>query len=391
MRFPTKFLGLAVLALAPLAPAQTFSDLYNFMGTPDGGNPWATPIRDAAGNLYGTTYAGGNFDSSGICNYSGCGVVYKFDTAGNETPLYAFNGAPDGQGVVGGVVADASGNLYGTTAYGGANGYGTVFMINAAGGETILHSFTGGADGGVPNGGLAVDKNGDLYGVTFAGGSSSLGTVFEVTVSGQFSTLFTFPDNAHGSHPNATLTLGADGNLYGTTQYGGASNRGTVFSFEPGAGTETVLYSFSGMPDGAYPQGQLVFHGSDLYGTTTEGGSSNNGTVFRLSSTNAETVVHNFGGNPDGSYPTAGVVIDKAGSIYGTTFHGGSNGTPGAGTVYKIDTAGNETLLYSFQGSFDGQGPASGLVLNPTATAVYGTTQVGGFDCCGDIYSITLP
>lgn len=391
MRF-LKSLGLtvlAVLAVAPLASAQTFTDLYNFMRSQDGGNPWSAPIRDAAGNLYGTTYDGGNFDSNGICNFAGCGVVYRFDTAGNETALYAFNGEPDGQGVVGGVVADADGNLYGTTAYGGANGYGTVFMIGAGSGEKILQSFTGGADGGVPNGGLVIDKSGNLYGTTFVGGSSGLGTVFEVTASGSFSTLYNFPDSAHGSHPNAALTLGSDGNLYGTTQYGGASNRGTVFKLDNG--TETVLYSFSGAPDGAYPQAQVVFHGSDLYGTTTEGGSSDNGTIFRLSSTNAETVVHNFGGNPDGAYPTSGVVIDSNGNLYGTTFHGGSHGAPGAGVVYKIDTAGNETLLYSFEGSFDGQGPASGLVFNPTATAVYGTTEAGGFDCCGDVYSVTLP
>ena len=361
------------------------------MRSQDGGNPWSAPIRDAAGNLYGTTYAGGNFDSNGICNFAGCGVVYKFDTAGNETALYAFNGEPDGQGLVGGVVADADGNLYGTTAYGGAHGYGTVFVIGAGGGEKILQSFTGGADGGVPNGGLVIDKSGNLYGTTFVGGSSGLGTIFEVTASGSFSTLYSFPDSAHGSHPNAALTIGSDDNLYGTTQYGGASNRGTVFELTPGNGTETVLYSFSGAPDGAYPQSQVVFHGSDLYGTTAEGGSSNNGTIFRINSTNAETVVHNFGGNPDGAYPTSGVVIDSNGNLYGTTFHGGSNGAPGAGVVYKIDTAGNETLLYSFEGSFDGQGPGSGLVLNPTATAVYGTTEAGGFDCCGDIYSVTLP
>lgn len=382
---------LAALAVAPFASAQTFNDLYNFMGSQDGGHPRSAPILDRAGNLYGTTYAGGNFDSNGICNYAGCGVVYKLDTAGNETPLYSFNGQPDGQGLVGGVVSDSSGNLYGTTAYGGTNGYGTVFVIGAAGGEKILQSFTGGADGGVPNGGLVIDKKGNLYGTTYVGGSAGLGTVFHVSSTGAFSTLYSFVDNAHGSHPNATLTLGPDGNLYGTTQYGGAANRGAVFELDLGSGTESVLYSFAGMPDGAYPQGQLVFSGKDIYGTTAEGGLSNNGTVFRLSSANAEAVLHSFGGNPDGSYPTGGVLLDKAGNIYGTTLHGGSNGVPGAGVVYKIDTSGNETLLYSFQGSFDGQGPASSLVLNPAATALYGTTVQGGFDCCGVVYSVTLP
>jgi len=165
MNLPLKTLGLSLLALASLSQAQTFTDLYNFQGIPDGGNPYATLIRDTAGNLYGTTYAGGNFDSTGICNYSGCGVVYKLDTSGNETPLYSFSGTPDGQAPVGSVVTDVAGNFYGTTAYGGANGYGTIFMLNAAGVEKVLQSFSGGADGGIPNGGL-VDKQGNLYGTT---------------------------------------------------------------------------------------------------------------------------------------------------------------------------------------------------------------------------------
>lgn len=377
-----------MFALASLAPAQTFSDLYNFMGGSDGGHPFSNVILDSSGNFYGTTYAGG-LNSS--CSYSGCGVLYKLDTNGNETPLYTFAGAPDGQNPVASVITDPAGNFYGTTAYGGANGYGTVFMVNAAGVEKILQSFTGGADGGIPNGSLVRDKQGNLYGTTYAGGAAALGTVFKLTAAGVFSTLYNFPDTAHGSHPNASLTLDPNGVLYGTTQYGGASNRGAAFSLEPATGAETILYSFSGMPDGAYPQSQLVFHGADLYGTTAEGGSSNNGTVFKLTTSGTETILHSFGGNPDGSYPTAGVIFDKTGNIYGTTFHGGSNGNPGAGVVYKIDTAGSETLLYSFQGSFDGQGPAGGLVLNPAANAVYGTTELGGFDCCGDVFSVTLP
>lgn len=390
MKIAFRTLGIAVFALASLAPAQTFSDIYSFNQYPDGGFPWGTPILDTAGNVYGTTYGGGIIDG-GLCENKGCGVIYKVATNGNETPLYTFNGKPDGQFPVAGVVTDAAGNFYGTTAYGGANGYGTVFTVNAAGVETILQSFTGGADGGIPNGGVVRDKSGNLYGTTFTGGSTGLGTVYKVTASGAFSTVYTFADVAHGSHPNATLTLDPSGNLYGTTQYGGASNRGAVFSLDPGSGTESVLYSFTGMPDGAYPQGQLALRGDELYGTTTEGGSSNNGTVFKLTTGGAESIVHNFGGSPDGSYPTAGVTIDKAGNVYGTTFAGGSNGSPGAGLVYKIDTAGNETILYSFEGSFDGATPAAGVVLNPAATTVYGAAENGGFGCCGAVYSVTLP
>ncbi len=391
MRFPLRILGILGLCpfgLVSLAYTQTFTDLYNFQGGSDGGNPWATPIRDSAGNLYGTTNSGGNYSAN--CSYPGCGVIYKLDTNGNLTPLYTFTGTPDGQSPVAGVVTDKAGDFYGTTAYGGANGYGTVYMLNAAGVEKILQSFTGGADGGIPNGGLVRAKDGTLFGTTYTGGATGLGTVFKVTPDGVFSTIYSFPDAVHGSHPNAALTLDKSGNVYGTTQYGGASNRGTVFSLDPASGTETVLYSFSGMPDGAYPQGQLTINGGDLYGTTTEGGSSNNGIVFKLSSAGAESILHNFGGSPDGSYPMAGVAIDKAGNLYGTTFRGG-NGSPGVGVAYKIDTAGNETLLYTFEGSFDGQQPAAGLVLNSTATAAYGVTLQGGFDCCGDVYSVTLP
>ena len=381
--------GLCALVLSSLAQAQTFTDLYNFQGSSDGSNPFASLILDNAGNLYGTTYSGGTYNSS--CAYPGCGVVYKLDTTGNETPLYTFTGTPDGQSPVAGVVSDPVGNFYGTTAYGGANGYGTVFMVNAAGVEKILQSFTGGTDGGIPNGGLVRAKDGNLYGTTYSGGSANLGTVFKVTSAGVFSTIYTFPDAAHGSHPNAALALDPTGSLYGTTQYGGASNRGVVFSIEPGSGAETVLYGFSGEPDGAYPQAQLALHGNDLYGTTTEGGSSNNGTVFKLTSSGTETILHSFANSPDGSYPMAGVVVDKAGNVYGTTFHGGSGGSPGVGIVYKNDTSGNETLLYSFQGSFDGQWPVGGLILNPAATAVYGTTYLGGFDGPGVVYSVTLP
>jgi uncharacterized repeat protein (TIGR03803 family) len=390
MKLPLLMPGLLLLALASPAPAQIFNQLYGFSGGSDGGNPFANLVRDKAGNFYGTTYSGGN---ESTCAYPGCGVVYKVDSSGNETPLYTFAGPPgDGAHPVAGVIADDSGDFYGTTSYGGAHGYGTVFEVNAAGFEKVLESFTGGADGGIPNGGLIRDKAGNLYGTTYTGGAAGLGTVFKLNASGAFTTLYSFADLAHGAHPNAALLLEPKtGDLYGTTQYGGASNRGTVFKLEA-SGTETVLYSFSGIPDGAYPQAQLVrTSAGDLYGTTTEGGSSNNGTVFELTTAGAETVIHNFGGSLDGSYPMSGVTLDAAGNIYGTTFRGGSSGNIGSGTVYKIDSTGNETILYAFQGSFDGQSPAASLILNQNATAVYGTTESGGFECCGVVYSVSLP
>src|SRR6185437_4995983 len=177
MRYAVTAFGLVLLGLCSVAGAQTFSQIYNFQGGSDGGNPYAGVTRDAAGNLYGTTYSDGNFN----CPNGGCGVVYKIDPQGNEIPLYSFTGTPDGANPVAGVVADAKGNLYGTTKFGGAKGYGTVYEVSPSGAEKILVSFTGGADGGIPNGGLVMDKGGNLYGTTFDGGSAGFGTVFKLS------------------------------------------------------------------------------------------------------------------------------------------------------------------------------------------------------------------
>jgi uncharacterized repeat protein (TIGR03803 family) len=184
------------------------------------------------------------------------------------------------------------------------------------------------------------------------------------------------------------LQLDSAGNLYGTTQYGGAFNRGTVFKLDQ-SGSETVLYSFTGGTDGAYPQSQLIWDGaSNLYGTTTEGGASNNGTIFKLAPAGTQTALYSFAGSPDGAYPMAGVIRDTAGNLYGTTFRGGSNST--AGTVYRLAANGTESLLYSFQGSFDGASPAGSLLLDPSATSVYGTGENSGFGCCGVVFQVTL-
>jgi uncharacterized repeat protein (TIGR03803 family) len=394
MKFALTPLSLVFLALTSFAEAQTFNQIYSFQGGSDGGNPFSNVVADTAGNFYGTTFSGGNLST---CAYPGCGVVYKVDSSGNETPLYTFSGPPsDGANPVAGVIRDAAGNMYGTTAYGGANGYGTVFEVDSAGVETVLRTFTGGADGGIPNGGLIRDQAGNLYGTTYAGGSAEFGTVFKITAAGVFQRLYSFPDRAHGTNPNAALLRDNAGNLYGITQYGGAANRGTVFELDA-AGNETVLYSFLGSPDGAYPQSQLVRDSAgNFYGTTTEGGSSNNGSVFKLAAAGAETVIYSFGGSSsgtsggssDGSYPTAGVVIDAAGNLYGTTFRGGTSSN--AGTVFKIDPLGQESLLYTFQGSFDGSSPAASLILNQNATSVYGTGESGGFACCGVVFQVTL-
>jgi uncharacterized repeat protein (TIGR03803 family) len=265
--------------------------LHRFTNLAGGLNPVAGVIRDAAGNLYGTTQVGG--DAS--CNDPGpgCGVVFKLDPRGTQTVLYRFRDSPDGQQPDSGLTRDAAGNLYGTTAFGGQcgiqGGCGTVFKVDATGQETILYTFTGGADGGVPFAGLVRDATGNLYGATAGFGTYDDGTVFKLDTSGKETVLYSFKGGADGETPLAGLVRSPDGSLYGTTAYGGGNPAcdyygcGTVFKLDP-HGHEIVLHSFTGA-DGAHPNAVLVRDSAgNLYGTTTGGGDPNCGcgTVFMI-------------------------------------------------------------------------------------------------------------
>jgi uncharacterized repeat protein (TIGR03803 family) len=218
-----------------VTPPHSKIVLYNFTNGADGGNPQSGLILDAEGNLYGTTSQGGVY---------GYGTVFELSATGTETVLYSFTGGADGGFPLAGLVRDANGNLYGTTYEGGAYGfgdmgYGTVFELSQAGKETVLYSFTGGADGGNPQGGLVRDKQGNLYGTTVGGGvpgcvvDMGCGVVFEVAADGTEQSLYGFTGGADGANPIAGLVLDKKGNLYGTTELGGASGFGTVFKVVP--------------------------------------------------------------------------------------------------------------------------------------------------------------
>jgi len=360
------------------AQAQTFGLLYSFTNGTDGGYPYSTLIQDASGNLYGTTYYGGAYTY---------GTAFELST-GPETVLHSFgNGMGDGSSPFAGLVRDSSGNLYGTTYSGGASGYGTVFMLDTTGKETVLHSFAGGADGKAPiYGSLVRDGSGNLYGTTKLGGASGVGTVFKVTKTGKETVLYSFTNGLDGGYPFAGLVRDTSGNLYGTTYSGGASSVGTVFKVTK-TGTETVLYSFSGGADGEYPYAGLVRDSlGNLYGTTSEGGASNVGTVFKVTPTGQETVLYSFAGGTDGANPFAGLVRDRKGNLYGTTEAGGASGV---GTVFKLSATGQETVLHTFTGAtMDGANPFGGLVRD-AAGNLYGTTFVGGAFGHGAVYKIT--
>ncbi len=396
---PGRLLALAVTLLAALAPhcvqAQTkFKLLYTFPGNPNGGVPFAGLVRDAAGNLYGATYNGGGHE----CD---CGVVFKIDSTGRETPLHAFSGGPDGSSPTGTLVLDSDGNLYGTAGSGGIYGYGIVFKMNSAGHETVLYNFT--ADAPFPFAGLTRDTAGNLYGTTSEGGTSKVctpycGTVFEVDSSGTEKLLYTFTGGPDGSSPVAAL-IEDSGHFYGATFEGGGSTAcsrgcGTIFQLEP-TGAETVLYTFTGGPDGASPEAGVIRDGfGNLYGATINGGSSTNctggcGTVFKLDSNGRETVLHSFAAGVDGSFPSGSLVRDESGNLYGTTLNGGGspNCPAGCGTVFKVDATGTVTLLHRFIGKADGQNPYAGLLLDSSGN-LYGTTEAGsrGF---GTVFELT--
>jgi uncharacterized repeat protein (TIGR03803 family) len=376
-------LGIVLVLATPSAHAQTLTTLYTFTGGADGGTPYAGLVLDSEGNLYGSTNVGG----SGLFGcIDGCGTVFKLDTAGQETVLHSFGQTvTDGESPHGSLFRDPAGSLYGSTAFGGSYDSGTLFRVGTNGKEAVF-SFSGGTNGGFPDAGLVPDAAGNVYGTTTSRGSEcpphGCGTVFKVNSSGKETVLYSFAGGTDGSEPNSTLVRDSAGNLFGTTIQGGASGFGTVFEVNS-AGKETVLYSFAGEPDGSTPYAGLVMDSAgNLYGTTAEGGSYNSGTVFKLDPTGQETVLYNFCSQDcaDGALPYAGLIRDSAGNLYGTTLAGG--GSSFEGTVFKLAPSGQETVLYSFSGYSDGGVPYGGLVMD-SAGDLYGTTSQGGIYIAG--------
>jgi len=311
------------------------------------------------------------------------------------TTLASFDGT-DGELPDAAPVQATDGNLYGTTWNGGASDLGTVFKTTPAGTLTTLYNFcrqSGCADGANPVAGLVQAANGDFYGTTSYGGTTNKGTVFRITPSGTLTTLHSFCSLSgctDGSLPYAGLVQATNGNLYGTTVNGGATGLGTIFKITP-AGTLTTLYSFcaqSNCTDGSYPWAALVQATNGyLYGTTQGGGAHNGGTVFKVTPSGALTTLYSFcreSGCGDGDWPEAGLVQATNGDFYGTTYFGGAGGD---GTVFKITPTGTPTTLYSFcsQGAHpvctDGGMPTAGLVQAADGN-FYGTTEYGGASAC---------
>jgi uncharacterized repeat protein (TIGR03803 family) len=352
------------------------------------------------GTLYGMTSVGGSGCHPGV----GCGTLFAITTDGAENVVYGFKGYPDGFYPDAGLI-NVNGTLYGTTSKGGAYNKGSVFKVTRSGVEHILHSFYKNAfDGAYPEAGL-TDVNGTLYGTTHGGGPHGKGTIFKIATSGKENVIYSFGTDGtyDGAWPAASLTQ-LKGTLYGTTTGGGKYSGcphllgcGTIFAVTP-SGKERVIHNFRGAEgDGDQPVAGLTVMNGDLYGTTVFGGVApcyaGCGVVFKVTKSGAETVLHRFRGS-DGAYPGAGLA-PLHGALYGTTNNGGgySRCSNSCGTVFKIDAAGHETVMYRFRGNPDGQNPEGALT--EVGGVLYGTTAYGGLYCegshsmgCGTVFQI---
>lgn len=364
------------------AASYTLTTLATFTGS-NGSRPDSTLMADGSGNLYGTTWVGG----------AGTGAGSVFEVAAGTrvlSTLASFSGTNGSNPYTGGVYADSSGNIYGTTNWGGdltlnsGAGCGTVFEI-AAGSHTATPIVTfNGTNGTEPIGGLVADKNGNLYGTTYKGGGNSVGVIYEIAAGTHaFSTVATF--DANNSYPQAGLIVDSSGDLFGTTYYGGTSGVGTVFEVVAGTHTVTTLASFNGN-NGSGPGGKLLVDKTgNLYGTTVEGGAYGLGTVFEVAASNhALTALTSFDGT-HGSAPNSGVIADLNGNLYGTTPTGGANGY---GTIYEV-AAGTHALttMVSFNNT-NGANPYGGLIADAGGN-LYGTTNAGGTAGDGLVYEVS--
>ncbi len=370
-------------ATTALAKGEPYSVVYTFTGGADGGVPSGNLITDGQGNFYGTTTQGGNSIGSGY------GTVFKITPDGTETVLYSFQGGSDGAlPLYGSLIKDKEGNLYGTTSSGGANGHGVVFKLAPDGTETPLYAFAGGQDGDTPQAGLARDGRGNLYGTTVSGGANNAGTVFRVAPDGTETVLHSFTGGADGGAPDADLTkVGV--NLFGVASTGGGGG-GTIFELVKGRkGTFTfqVVHAFTGGTDGGSPGAKLTADSAgNLYGTASTGGAYGFGNIFKLAPDGTETVLYSFTGGADGANPYSGVRMSLDGGFYGVTSTGGA--TRG-GTVFEVAPDGTETTLHTFTGDVnDGANPYFSGPLAAKGQYLYGATNNGGAHGTGVVFKV---
>lgn len=376
------FAAVVVLCAAAVAGAQTVTTLYNFKGgKTSGANPWyVTMVQGTNGQLYGTTYNGGS---------KGLGTFFEVTTSGTFTLLHSFaGGAADGASPTGGLTLGTDGNFYGATTLGGTSSQGTVFKMTTAGTITLLHSFNNVFDGAFPWGPPTEGTDGNFYG-TASGGKGQDGVVYKITSStGAYSTIYTFTATT-GNYPIAPPTQGTDGNLYIPVSLGGTNGCGTIVKITT-AGALQGSYDFPCGAGGAFPIGPLVqASNGDFYSTTQDGGTNGEGTIYQVTTSLGVSVLHSFGALfGDGEYPGAGLLLATDGNYYGSAAEGG---TYDDGILFNTTVGGIYTNLYSFNNSTNlmQMSPLSPPVQN-TNGSFYGVTEFGGTNNQGTIYSLNM-
>ncbi|HLZ39955.1 MAG TPA: choice-of-anchor tandem repeat GloVer-containing protein [Candidatus Sulfotelmatobacter sp.] len=386
----------ALLLASTLLSAQTykFRTIYSFPSSGTGPSRVSSNlILDSAGNLYGVSAQGGQYQQ---------GTVFKVTPSGTLSVLYSFQGLPDGSGPSASLFRDKAGNLYGTTFGGGTDacgpnfpGCGTVFKLTPGGQESILYRFTGLNDGALPTISVTADSAGNVYGATLnevqAGGAGGNGDVYKIDTKGTFTILHSFcaidPNCSDGQYPMSGLIPDASGNLYGSTDGGGQFNGGTIYKITP-FDVESVLYSFPNEYE-SQNWGNLTRDSlGNFYGVTVAGtlNTIDGGKVFKVSSTGVETVPFSFcvtqPGCIAGDEPEAPLQIDKSGNIFGVVTQGGKHGSGG---VFKLTPGGTEALIYNFPSGFS----SYGVVMDPAGN-LYGVSVNGGTYNAGAIYKLTL-
>ena len=341
----------------------------------DGAVPYGNLLWGSDGNLYGLSYVGG---------HNGLGAAFRIAPDGSETLLHSFGSPGDGANPHGSLIQANDGNLYGVTAYGGAFGHGVVFMLTASGTETVLYSFGAGADAQDPYGSLLQASDGRFYGLSVHGGSFGLGTVFVISPDGTEAVLHSFGSGTDGQTPFGSLTQGSDGNLYGMTSAGGVYGSGIVFRTTL-QGAETVLHAFGALSDGASPEGSLI-QASDgnFYGMTRDGGTNGTGTVIEISADGTESVLVSLGSGSDGANPFGDLLQASDGNLYALTRNGGATG---AGAVLQLSLSGTESVRYSFAAGSDGGFPYGSLTEGADGT-LYGMTSSGGASDLGTVFEL---
>lgn len=366
---------IVLLAFAEFANAQ-YTKLIDFAGATNGGAPYGSLISDGT-FLYGTTSEGGS---------NNIGVIFKIKPDGTGySNLLDFAGSINGKKAYGDLISDGT-FLYGMTEQGGYNLSGTIFKIKPDGsGYVKLFDFSGTANGAGPRGSLITDGT-YFYGMTPGGGTNSLGVIFKIKPDGTgYNKLLDFTGPANGREPYGSLIY--DGTfLYGMTADGGVNNFGTVFKIKPDGSSFIKLHDFSGIADGSYPNGTLIYDGTFLYGMTRSGGTDGLGVIFKIKPDGTlYTKLLDFTGTANGKWPY-GSLISEGSFLYGMTTGGGTNNK---GTVFKIKSDGSGYgKLLDFSGTANGSSPSGSLVSD--GSFLYGTTSGGGTNNKGTVFKIGI-